>query len=232
MLAGSPLAIRAAWFGTADAPSLLLLVVAFALVARSRHLAAAASLAGAVLLKQFALVALPFVAVMLLRRAPRATVARAGGVFVAVVLAGALPFLAADPGAFWRDTVAYGAETYRIVGYGLSALLLNLGVIDDRYGAYPFLPLLLLAWLPVTAWLVWEQLRSAAPWVGAAGFSVSIFVLLFLARVFQTSYLVWPLTGIVLAVLLAAGGRALTPGPVAVEAAETTRPRARALHVR
>ncbi|HEV2711552.1 MAG TPA: hypothetical protein VGU26_00520, partial [Gaiellaceae bacterium] len=61
-LAANPLATRAAWFGTADAPSLLLTVLAFAFVARSRYVAAAASLAGAVLLKQFALVAAPFLA--------------------------------------------------------------------------------------------------------------------------------------------------------------------------
>jgi len=36
-----------------------------------------------------------------------------------------------------------------------------------------------------------------------AGFAVSIFTLLFVARVFQTSYLIWPLTGIAVAALLA-----------------------------
>ena len=41
-----------------------------------------------------------------------------------------------------------------------------------------------------------------------AAFAVSIFVLVFVARVFQTSYLVWPFTGGVLAALLAA-----TPTP-------------------
>ena len=39
-----------------------------------------------------------------------------------------------------------------------------------------------------------------------------MFVLLFLSRVFQTSYLVWPLTGVVLSVLLAASERA-SPSP-------------------
>ncbi len=54
----------------------------------------------------------------------------------------------------------------------------------------------------MTAWLLWRApLRAALG--GAAGFAVSIFVLLFIARVFQTSYLVWPLTGIAVAVLLA-----------------------------
>ena len=74
--------------------------------------------------------------------------------------AGFLPFLIADPGALWRDTISYGAGTYRILGYGLSALLLTPASIDDRYGAYPFASLALLVWLPVTVWLA--RGRSAA----------------------------------------------------------------------
>ena len=78
-------------------------------------------------------------------------------------------------------------------------------MIDDRYGAYPFALLALLVWLPLTAWLVWAARRSGRDWEGAAGFAVSVFTLLFIARVFQTSYLAWPLTGVAVAFLLAAG---------------------------
>ena len=67
LLVCNPIAVRSAWFGQNDAPSLLLLVLAFALVTRRRFGWAAASLAGAVLLKQFALVALPFLALMIWR---------------------------------------------------------------------------------------------------------------------------------------------------------------------
>ncbi len=207
-LAANPLAIKAAWFGTADAPSVLCLVLAFALAVRSRWVWAAVLLAVAVLLKQFALVALPFLAVMfVLRAGSRATGARAGAAFGCVVLGGALPFLIADPGALWADTVAYGAGTYRIVGYGLSALLVRAGAIDDRFGPYPFVLLAFLVWAPATAWLLWGQLRSRALWTGAAGFSISMLVLLFLGRVFQTSYLVWPLAGVAVACLLAVAER-------------------------
>jgi hypothetical protein len=119
------------------------------------------------------------------------------------VLAGFVPFVAADPGALWSDTVTYGAGTYRIVGYGLSALLLRAHVLHSRTGSYPFVWLALLVWLPVTAWLVLLQWRARALWVAAAAFTVSMYLLLFLARVFQTSYLVWPLAGVALALLLA-----------------------------
>jgi hypothetical protein len=203
-LAANPLATRAAWFGTADAPSLLLTVLAFALVTRSRYVLAAASLGGAVLLKQFALVAVPFLAVMMLGRAvPRPVLYRAAGAFALVVVVGVLPFAIADPGALWDDTIAYGAQTYRIIGYGLAGVLLELGVLDDRFGPYPFLPLALLLWLPLTAWLLWTQWHARRLWVGAAGFAVSIFALLYLARVFQNSYLIWPLTASLVAFVLA-----------------------------
>jgi hypothetical protein len=115
-----------------------------------------------------------------------------------------LPFLVASPGALWADTVAYGTGGYRIVGYGLAPLLVRAGILDGRGDAYPFGLLALLVWLPVTLWLVRSQLRSRVPWVGAAGFAASIFLLIFLGRVFQPSYLLWPLTGMAIAAILAA----------------------------
>ncbi len=207
-LAANPLLVHGAWFGTADAPSLLALVLAFALLTRGRLAWAAASLGAALALKQFALVAVPFFSVMLLTTGvPRRAFYRAGAAFAGVFLASVLPFFVADPGALWSDTVAYGAGTYRIIGYGLAALLLNAGVIDDRFGYYPFVPLALVLWVPLTAWLLWSQRRAATLWAGAAGFSISMFVLLFLSRVFQSSYVAWPLTGIALAFLLAGSAR-------------------------
>jgi uncharacterized membrane protein len=207
-LAANPVAIRGAWFGTADAPSLFLTVLAFAFVARSRYLLAAASLGGAVLLKQFALVALPFLAVMLLTRAvPRAVLYRAAAVFALVVVAGILPFAIADPGALWDDTIAYGAQTYRIIGYGLAGVLVEVGILDDRFGPYPFVWLALALWLPLTAWLAWTQWRAQRLWFGAAGFAGSIFVLLYLGRVFQNSYVIWPLTALLVSFALASSER-------------------------
>jgi uncharacterized membrane protein len=203
-LAANPLAIRGAWFGFADAPSLLFLVLAFALLTRSRYVWAASSLGVAILLKQFALVALPFFVVMLLtREVRRATLRGAGLAFGAIVAAGFLPFLLAGAGSLWEDTVGYGTGTYPIRGYGLAPLLLRAGVVDGHGTAYPFAVLAVAVWLPLTVWLLWNQLRSRTLWVGAAGFAVSIFALLFVARVFHASYLVWPLAGVALAALLA-----------------------------
>jgi hypothetical protein len=204
VVAGSPLAVRAAWFGTADAPSVLCTVLAFALVARRRLLWAAAALAAAVLLKQFALVALPFLAVAVAQREARRDALRAGALFAAVVAAGLLPFLVWDAGALWADTIEYGGRTYRIVGYGLSGLLVKAGLIDHRTDPYPFVPLLFVFWLPLTVWFLWVQRQARELWVAAAGFAASIFFLVFIGRVFQGSYLVWPLVAIAMAAVLAA----------------------------
>ena len=86
VLVCNPIAVRSAWFGQNDAPSLLLLVLAFALVTRRRFGWAAAALAGAILLKQFAIVGLPFLALTV----PREEWRRAGLVFGGVLAAGVL----------------------------------------------------------------------------------------------------------------------------------------------
>ena len=163
------------------------------------------------LLKQFALVAVPFFAVMLVGLRPSRTALRNSVLaFVVPLAAGILPFLVADAGALWRDTIAYGSSTYRIIGYGLSSLFLKAHLTHGRYGSYPFAWLLFLAFRAfrltlawITIWLLWNQRRAARLWVGGGGFAVSMFALLFISRVFQTSYLVWPLIGVVAAALLA-----------------------------
>ena len=213
LLVANPIAVRSAWFGQNDAASLLLLVLSFALVTRSRYGWAAASLAGAVLLKQFALVALPFIALMLMKRGvDRAELRRAGLIFAALLAAGILPFFLWDPGAFWDDTIKFGAGTYKIVGYGLSGILIRLHVLADREGSYPFALFALVLWLPLTVWLLLAQRRAQELWVGAAGFAISMLVLMFIGRTFNNYYLVWPLTGAAVAALMAAGER-LSPAP-------------------
>jgi uncharacterized membrane protein len=200
--AANPLVVRNAWFGTADAPSLLLLMLSFGFAARRRPGWAGIFVGAAILTKQFALVAAPFLAVILLLQSGRAARRAAIGA-IAVIAAGALPFLLADPRALWEDTVTYGTGTYRILGYGLSALLLRAGIVEDRNADYPFFLLVLLVWAPVTGVLLRAAWRERQAWLAAAGFTTSIFLLLFLARVFHISYLVYPMTGIVISGLLA-----------------------------
>jgi phosphoglycerol transferase MdoB-like AlkP superfamily enzyme len=100
--------------------------------------------------------------------------------------------------------VQYGAGTYKIVGYGLSAILVRLGILDDRDGSYPFALIALLTWVPLTVWLLLAQRRAQELWIGAAAFAVSILWLMFIGRTFNNYYLVWPMTGAVVAALMAA----------------------------
>jgi hypothetical protein len=201
VLVCNPVLVRSAWFGQNDAPSLLLLVLAFALVTRRRFGWAAAALAAAILMKQFAVVALPFIALMV----PREEWKRAGLTLAGVLALGLVPFVVVDPTAFWDDTVKYGAGTYRIVGYGLSSILVRLGIIEDRDGSYPFTLIALLTWVPLTVWLLLVQRRALDLWAGAAAFSISILWLMFIGRTFNNYYLVWPMTGLLVAGLIALG---------------------------
>ncbi len=162
----------------------------------------------AVLLKQFALVALPFLAVMfIVRGGSRTTAIRAGAAFGGVLLAGALPFLIADPGAL--GTTRSPTEPAPTGSSGTGSRHSSSGPADRR----PLRPLPVhpprAAHLGPGDGLARSGdscARASSGWA-AAGFSISMFVLLFLGRVFQTSYLVWPLAGIAVAYLLAAGER-------------------------
>ena len=223
LLVANPIAVRSAWFGQNDAPSILGVVLAFALVTRGRYKSAAASLAAAVLLKQFAVVAVPFLALMI----PRRDLLKAAAVFAGIVVLASLPFFVADPKAFVDDTVKYGAGTYRIVGYGLSAILVRAGIVEDREGEYPFVLFALLLWLPLTVWLLLLQRKSDEPWLGAAGFALSILVLLFVGRTFNNYYLVWPATGGALAALIAVSARTGTSGPSGTPASSRPPPGSR-----
>jgi hypothetical protein len=245
VVVANPIAVRSAWFGQNDAPALTLTLLAFALATRGRFRWAAVTLAAAVLFKQFAVVAIPFLALMAIKQgagvsesaaasqgasgdpaaagaAARAASLReslAGGVgrellrcgtlFAAVIAVACLPFVAADPTAFWEDTVEFGAGTYKIVGYGLSAMLVRAGILADRDGAYPFALIAILTWLPLTAYLLVQVQRARRLWPAAAAFAISILVLLFVGRTFNNYYLVWPLTGAIAAALLAASESAL-----------------------
>jgi hypothetical protein len=75
--------------------------------------------------------------------------------------------------------------------------------VHGRTGSYPFDVLALVVWLPATAWAVRAALRSREPWTCAAGLAGSFFLLFFIARVFQSTYLVYPLAAGLCAVLLA-----------------------------
>ena len=202
-LACNPVALRLAWFGNADAPCVLAIVTAFGLASRGRYRSAGATLAVAVLFKQFALAAVPALLVLIAVRASRRHAGAAAATGAAVLAAAFLPFLLASPTAVWNDTVAFGTGSFHIASYGMSGVLARFGVVGRHSADYPALMLMLLVWTPVTAYAALLQWRSRAAWAAGASFTVSVFVLLMVARVFQESYILYPLSGVMLSMLLA-----------------------------
>jgi uncharacterized membrane protein len=176
---------------------------------RAHARSAGAALAAAILLKQFALAAIPSLLVLVLIRTSRRGALQAALVGALVLTAGFVPFLAASPMAVWRDTVGYGTGTFHVVSYGLSGVLVRMGVVGRHSTGYPFFGLVALVWLPITAYLTALQYRSQVAWTAGAAFTVSIFVLIAIARVFQESYIIYPLSGLIIGLLLALdeGGR-------------------------
>lgn len=202
LLAANPLMIRSTWFGILDAPVVLALVLAFALSLRGRWGWAGALVALALVQKQYAFVAIPFLGVAAWQAGGGAALKRAGAWLVGVTALFTLPFLLWGPGAFLDDTIVYGTSAYRIVGYGLSGILVDLNVVV-RDGSYPFVLIALVTWLPLTLLLVRRQLRDPAPWRAALGFALSFLVLAWVARYFQTSGFVYPLVGLIIAATIA-----------------------------
>ena len=198
LLAANPLVVRSTWFGILDAPVLLALVLAFACALRGRWGWTGALVGLALVEKQYAFVAIPFLAVAAWQAGGRDALVRAGAWLLGVVAVVVLPFLAWGPSAFVHDTLVYGTSAYRIVGYGLSGILVDLDVVT-RDGSYPFWLFALLLWLPVTAWLLVRQWRDPAPWRAALGFALSFLVLAWVARYFQTSGFAFPLAGLIVA---------------------------------
>ena len=205
-LAANPLVVQAAWFGTADAPSLFFLVLAFGLASRSRFVCAAACLAAAVLLKQFALVAIPFFAAMLITsRGGRQSFGRAAGVLRRSRRRRAHCRFSSRPRVrSGRTRSATGPVTtgssatgsHRSSSASMSSTTETPPIPSDSSRCS--------SGCPSRSGSSGASLRSRQPWVGAAGFAASIFLLLFLGRVFQASYLLWPLTGMAIAAVLAA----------------------------
>jgi hypothetical protein len=202
-LACNPLSLRLAWFGLGDAPCVLGIVLAFGFAARGRTRSAGAALAMAILFKQFAIAAVPALLVLLAVEHSRRQAWRAALTGAVVLAIGFAPFLAASPSDVYRDTVVYGTSTYRIVGYGLSGVLVRLHLVSRASGRYPTMPLLLGLWLPVTVLLAWLQARGRSAWLAGGCFTASVLLLIAIARVFHASYVIYPLAGVAVSALLA-----------------------------
>jgi hypothetical protein len=221
----SPLITLYLWSGRTDIEFLAVMLVSLALLSRGHPIAAALALGIAVALKPFALLAVPFLLLVLLIRW-RARPSRKEVGFSLAVLALApivtiLPFVIAAPAAFWTDVVLYTsggvADAYPIVGYGFGELLYEVHLVAHRTDRVPFGFFQLLALLPV-AWLTGRAFLhrpSLGRWM--AGYALTLLAVTFFARFFNDNYV-----AVIIALLLCIrplGDRRLEPAARSVRLA-------------
>ena len=180
--------------GDNDLPMVALLLGATLAIGRRRWMIAGVLFGLAIATKQTALIAVPVLAAYAIaqgvdRRAFLKAAGLAGGA-VAVLFA---PFLIWNAHAFVTDTILFnfggGSETYPIQGMGLSAVLLNAGIIRGSRDAFPFLliqlPLVIVAWLLAWRWLRQHRLLGDA----VLFMGIALVAFLFANRFAQPTYL-------------------------------------------
>ncbi|TMD65371.1 MAG: DUF2029 domain-containing protein [Chloroflexi bacterium] len=180
--------------GDNDLPMVALLLGATLAIGRRRWMIAGVLVGLAIATKQTALIAVPVLAAYAIaqgvdRRAFLKAAGLAGGA-VAVLFA---PFLIWNAHAFVTDTILFnfggGSETYPIQGMGLSAVLLNAGIIRGSRDAFPFLliqlPLVIVAWLLAWRWLRQHRLLGDA----VLFMGIALVAFLFANRFAQPTYL-------------------------------------------
>ena len=180
--------------GDNDLPMVALLLAAALAVGNRRFLVAGLLIGLAIATKQTSLIAVPIlVAYAVGHQVGWRRFLRAAGVAAAAVVVLLAPFLLWNARAFVADTLLFnfasGAEAYPIQGLGLSAILLQVGVIHGARDAFPFLliqlPLVIAVWL-----LAWRRLhRLARPAEFVLWSGLAFFAFLFTNRFAQQTYI-------------------------------------------
>jgi hypothetical protein len=189
----SPLITLYLWSGRTDIEFLGVMLVSLALLSRGHPIAAALALGIAVALKPFAVLAVPFLLlVLVIRWRARPSRSEVGFSLAALALAPIvtiLPFVIAAPAAFWTDVVLYTSGgvpvAHPIVGYGFGELLYRAHLVAHRTDSVPFGVFQLVALLPVV-WLTGRaflQRPSLGRWM--AGYALSLLAFTFFGRFFN-----------------------------------------------
>jgi hypothetical protein len=215
----SPLVTLYLWSGRTDIEFLAVMLVSLVLLSRNHPIAAALVLGIAVALKPFAVLAVPFLLlVLVIRWRTRPSRREVGFSLAALALAPVvtiLPFLIANPQAFWTDVVLYTSggvrDAYPIVGYGFGELLYRVHLVVHRtdsvpFGAFQLLALAPVLWITARAFL---RRPSLGRWM--AGYVLSLLAFTFFARFFNDNYV-----AVVIALLLCVrplGDRRVVPAP-------------------
>jgi len=192
----SPLITLYLWSGRTDIEFLAVMLLSLVLLSRGHPIAAALALGIAVALKPFAALAVPFLLLVLLirwrTRPSRKEVALSLAALVLAPVVTILPFLIANPAAFWTDVVLYTSggvpDAYPIVGYGFGEFLYAVHLVAHRTDSAPFGVFQLLALAPVL-WLTGRAfLRRPSLGRWMAGYALCLLAFTFFARFFNDNY--------------------------------------------
>lgn len=110
----------------------------------------------------------------------RVWIARVVGPFLLIGITFILPFMIWDAHAFVTDTLWYQSSAFHITGQGFSQILLGMGILADKWAAFPFTLVQFLIGLPTLMVLVrWQAARPTLRRMVAAmaglGFVVGYF---------------------------------------------------------
>jgi hypothetical protein len=192
----SPLITLYLWAGRTDIEFLAVVLLSLALLSRGHLYAAALALGVAVALKPFAVLAVPFLLLVLVVRwrsqpSRRDVMLSLGALGLAPVLT-ILPFVIVNAPAFWTDVVLYTSggvrDAYPIAGYGFAEFLYQVRLIAHRDDSFPFGVLQVLALAPVV-WITGRAfLRRPSMGRWMAGYALSLLAFTFFARFFNDNY--------------------------------------------
>jgi glycosyl transferase family 87 len=192
----SPLITLYLWAGRNDIEFLSMLFVSLALLARGHPRLAGAALGVAVAFKPFAWFAVPFFVLVLFirwrqRRSTAEIVVGLAGLSL-VPVATVLPFVIANPSAFWTDIVLYTSggvpDAYPIAGYGFGEFLYQQHLVARRTDSFPFGLVQLLVTAP-TLWLMaraFLRRPTISRWMG--GYALVLLAFTYFARFFNDNY--------------------------------------------
>lgn len=106
-----------------------------------------------------------------------------------------LPFFVWDSGAFIRSTILYLSgnteHSYPISGYGLGSLLLQYGVISDKFSSYPFLIWQFVICVPLFVVLIRFMKKNPTIKNMIISYAVFLFIYWYLSRYFNNSHIAY-----------------------------------------
>jgi uncharacterized membrane protein len=104
-----------------------------------------------------------------------------------------LPFFLWDPQDFINSTILYlsgnAKNSYPVSGYGIGSLLIDLGVIKDKFAYYPFLIWQTVFALPLMIWFILWQKKENTVKKLILTYALFLFVFWYLSRYFNNSHL-------------------------------------------